>query len=185
MLAHGQGATLNSARLASGLGISGKTVRHYVDLLTDLYMVRQLPPWTVNATKRVVRSPKVYVRDSGLLHRLARIRDPEVLLGHPLCGPSWEGFMVETLLAGLGEEWEASFYRTSAGAELDLVLDGPDGRRVAVEIKRTTSPKITKGFRNACADVGATERYFLVPTETPFPLDAHTQAVGIEHLRLD
>ncbi|MEZ5962457.1 MAG: DUF4143 domain-containing protein [Planctomycetota bacterium] len=122
MLAHGQGNQLNAARLAASLGVSGNTVRHYLDVLTDLFMVRQLRPWSGNSIKRLVKAPKVYVRDSGLAHHLAHSQDLDILLGHPLRGATWEGFVLENILARLPNGWQASYYRTSAQAEIDLVL---------------------------------------------------------------
>jgi predicted AAA+ superfamily ATPase len=179
MLAHGQGTPLNVSRLAASLGVSAPTVRNHLDVLTDLYMVRQLPPWSGNATKRLVRAPKVYVRDSGLLHRLANVPDLETLLGHPLCGESWEGFAIENLLAHLPDTWEATYYRTQAQAEIDLVLEGPRRQVIAIEIKRTLSPRVGKGFRLGSEDVGATERYYVIPGADTFPLGHETQAIGL------
>jgi len=179
MLAYGQGAQLNAARLAGSLGVSGHTVRHYLDVLTDLYMARQLPPWSGNSTKRLVKAPKIYVRDSGLLHRLANIPDQETLLGHPLCGESWEGFVIEQLLADLPDFWRATYYRTSAQAEIDLVLEGPRRRVIAIEIKRTLAPVVSKGFQLGCQDVRATERYYVIPAGERYPLGHETEAVPI------
>jgi len=181
MLAHMQGQTLNSQKLAGGLGLTNKTVRRYIDILSDLFMLRQLRPWSSNTGKRTVKRPKVYLRDSGLLHRLAQIRDAETLLGHPVCGHSWEGFVVENLITRAGEDWQPYFYRSAGGAELDLLMLGPRGERIAIEIKRTLSPRISRGFRSACDDVGATHRYFVIPTSESFPLDARTEAVGPCH----
>ena len=179
MLAQGQGSLLNAARLASSLGVSGNTVRHYLDVLTDLFMVRQLQPWQKNKTKRLVKAPKIYVRDSGLVHALTNITNAEDLLGNPLCGTSWEGFVIDNILSLLKPEWQPYFYRTSAGAELDLLLEGPRNKRIAIEIKRTLTPSVSKGFRLSCEDVQATHRYFLLPKGEPFPLDSSTEAMGI------
>ncbi|MBI4701884.1 MAG: ATP-binding protein [Deltaproteobacteria bacterium] len=179
MLAYGQGDPLNAARLASSLAVSGTTVRHYVDVLTDLYMVRQLPAWSGNSTKRLVKSPKLYVRDSGLLHRLANIPDLETLLGHPLCGGSWEGLAVESILARMPDTWSASYYRTGAQAEIDLVLEPPGGQSIAIEIKRTLSPKVSRGFLSGCEDLGAKERYYAIPEGGPFPLGHDIEACGL------
>ena len=179
MLAHGQGTPLNLSRLAASLGVSATTVRNHLDVLTDLYMVRQLPPWSGNATKRLVRAPKVYVRDSGLLHRLANVPDLETLLGHPLCGESWEGFAIENLLAHLPDTWQATYYRTQAQAEIDLVLEGPRRQVIAIEIKRTLSPRVGKGFRLGSEDVRATERYYVIPGTETFPLGHETKAIGL------
>src|ERR1700758_5622604 len=122
MLAHNQTPLVNAANLARGLGVSAMTVAHYLDLLVDLLMIRRLPAWHRNVAKRLVRSPKVYIRDSGIAHALLGIRDKETLLGHPIVGQTWESFVIETLIAVAPEGTEAHFYRTSAGAEIDLVL---------------------------------------------------------------
>src|SRR5215470_16289040 len=135
MLAHHQGGLVNAAQLARGLGVDGKTVARYLDLLVDLLLVRRLPPWHKNVGKRLVKSPKVFIRDSGVTHALLGLSDKEALLGHPIVGSSWEGFVLENLLTMMIPEAEASFYRTSAGAEVDLVLTFPGGRTWAIEIK--------------------------------------------------
>jgi predicted AAA+ superfamily ATPase len=170
MLAHGQGSQWNAARLASGLGVSGHSVRHYLDILTELFMVRQLPAWSGNSQKRLVKSPKVYVRDTGIAHALAAIPDLDVLLGHPLCGPSWEAFVLENTLAHLPKTWRASYYRSAAQAEIDLVLEGPRGDVLAIEIKRSLTPSISKGFRLGYDDIGATRGFFVVPAGDRYPL---------------
>ncbi len=182
MLAFSQGDLLNAARLASSMAISGQTVRRYLDVLTDLYLVRQLPAWSGSSKKRLVKAPKVYVRDSGLVHRLTNLMDHGTLLGHPLCGASWEGFAIEQLLVHLPDTWRASFYRTAAGAEIDLVLEGPRNRVIAVEIKRTSTPKLSKGFLAGAEEIGASQRYFAIPRGEPYPLGAGTQALGIFEL---
>ena len=181
MLALGQGDQLNAARIAASLGVSGHTVKHYLDVLTDLYMVRQLRPWSGNTTKRLVKTPKLYVRDSGLLHRLANVPDAETLLGHPICGDSWEGFVMENLLGRMPDSWQASYYRTSAQAEIDLVLEGPR-KVVAVEVKRTAAPKVEKGFRLGCEDIGAQGRFYVVPRAGRYPIGHGTEAIGLVDL---
>jgi len=179
MLGHGQGDQLNAAKLAASLGVSGNTVRNYLDVLTDLYMVRQLAPWSGNSRKRLVRSPKVYVRDSGLLHRLVNVPDLDTLLGHPVCGGSWEGFVVENVLTHLPDTWQPTYYRTSAQAEIDLVLEGPGGRTVAIEIKRTLSPSVSKGFRLATEDIAATDRFYVMPDGDRYHLEPETEAIAL------
>jgi len=182
MLAHHQGSLLNAATLASGLGVTAKTITSYLDLLTDLFLVRQLQPWFRNIGKRLVKAPKVYVRDSGLLHCLANIKDWEGLLSHPLCGPSWESFAMENLIAAAPSDWRTYFFRTSAGAELDLVLETSAGRTIAIEIKRTLQPRVEKGFRLACEDIQAAERFVVIPEGGPFPLDGQTTAIALFEL---
>ena len=161
MLAHMQGATLNAAHLARGLAVDGKTVARYLDLLVDLLLVRRLPPFHANTGKRLVKSPKVYVRDSGIVHALLGLDDRDAVLGHPVAGGSWEGFVLENLLGAGPERVKASFYRTAAGAEIDLVLELPGGKLWAVEIKRGLAPKLDRGFHHAREDLEP-ERSFVV-----------------------
>ena len=165
MLAHEQGGLLNAAKLAAGLGVSGQSIARYLDLLVDLMLVRRLPPWQANTGKRLVKSPKVYIRDAGLTHALLGIETAEALLGHPVVGGSWEGFCIENLIAAAPRGTEASFYRSSAGAEIDLILKLPGGALWAIEVKRTTSPKVTRGFHIAADDLDVAER-LLVYAET-------------------
>jgi predicted AAA+ superfamily ATPase len=182
MLALGQGGQLNAARLAGGLGVSGNTVRHWLDLLTDLFVVRQLPAWTGRSVKRLVKSPKVYVRDCGIAHMLATIEDLDDLLGHPLCGPSWEGFVIENVLSLLPATWRASYYRTSSDAEIDLVLEGSHRRVIAVEIKRSLAPVLSKGFRLGFTEVRAKHGFIVMPHGDPYPLAPEIEATGASEL---
>lgn len=145
MLAHNQGQMLNAAQLASGLGVSGHTVARYLDIMVDLLLVRRLQPWATNAKKRLVRTPKVYVRDSGLLHALLDIRDMETLMGHPVVGASWEGMLIENILDTLPATARSTFYRSAAGAEIDLVIEFNAKERWAIEIKRSISNPAPKG----------------------------------------
>ena len=153
MLAHNQGELLDQSKLAAALAISGQTVGRYIDLLCDLMLVRRLPAWSGNVGKRLIRAPKVYVRDSGLLHSLLGIREVNDLLGHPSTGASWEGFVVEQIAAHLPTGATMYFYRTAAGAELDVVVE-LGLRKLGFEIKFSSAPKVTKGFWLACEDVG-------------------------------
>jgi len=182
MLAHAQGGTLNAARLASGLGISGQSVVRYLDLLADLLLVRRLAPWTANVGKRLVRSPKVYIRDSGIAHALLGIGDLDTLLGHPVAGPSWEGFAIENLVVAAPPGTQTGFYRTAGGAEADLVLALAPARLWAIEIKRNLAPKPERGFREACADLGATKRLIVYPGEERFSVGPGMEAIGLTEL---
>lgn len=186
MLAHHQGSVLNAARLAANLGVSGQTVGRYLDLLVDLMLVRRLPPWHSNAGKRLVKSPKIYIRDAGLTHALLGIETIENLLGHPVIGGSWEGFCIENLIAAAPRGSEASFYRSSAGAEIDLVLKLPGGALWAIEIKRTTSAKVTRGFHIAADDLGVAQRILVYAGERDIPsqngLRAMPLAAALERL---
>ena len=153
MLANAQGTILNAARFAQGLGVSAPTVNRYIDLLTDLMLVRRLAPWSGNLGKRLVRSPKIYVRDSGLTHALLEIGPFNQLLGHPVVGPSWEGFAIETLTTASGAASQPLFYRTADGSELHLVFEKGGRPFIAVEIKRSSAPRIGPGFLIACDDL--------------------------------
>ena len=153
MLAHTQGGLFNAASLARGLGVDGKTIQAYLDLLVDLLLVRRLPPWRSNIGKRLVKSPKTYVRDSGIAHALLGIGSKEELVGHPVVGPSWEGFVIESLLSIAPERAGASFYRSSGGAEVDLVMELPGRDPWAIEIKRSLAPRPSRGFHSACEDI--------------------------------
>ena len=169
MLAHEQGGLLNAAKLAAGLGISGQSVARYLDLLVDLMLVNRLRPWHANAGKRLVRSPKVYIRDAGLAHALLGIETIEALLGHPVIGGSWEGFCIENLINAAPRGTEASFYRSSAGAEIDLLLKLPNGALWAIEIKRTTSVKVSRGFFLAAEELGVTDRILVNASDRDVP----------------
>ncbi len=182
MLAHSQGGLWNAAALARSLAVDGKTVARYVDLLADLLLVRRLPPYHANVRKRLAKSPKVYVRDSGIVHALLGLGDADSVLGHPVAGASWEGFVVETLLGAAPDGTGASFYRTASGVELDLLLELPSGGLWAVEIKRALAPAVEKGFRVALDDVKP-EQAFLVHSGTDrYPKGAGIEAIGLTAL---
>jgi predicted AAA+ superfamily ATPase len=181
MLAHQQGATINLSKLAGSLGIDSKTARRYLDLLEGLYLVRSLPPWTRNAGKRLVKSPKVYWRDSGILHALAGLPTLDKLLGHPLCGASWEGYCLEQILTQLPRGATASHYRTHAGAEVDLVIEKADGQVLAVEIKRTLSPKLTPGLTESMRTLGANKGVIIIPQGDSYPLSRTVTAAGLHN----
>ena len=181
MLAHGQGTLLNASKLAAGLSVSPTTVTRYIDLLVDLLLVRRLKPFHANTGKRLVKSPKVYVRDSGLLHALLGIEDYNELAGHPEVGASWEGFIIENLLSVVPPRTTACFYRTSAGAEIDLVLEFPGKRGIwAVEIKRglTTSPR--KGFHHAREDLKPSRSFVVYSGVDRYPIAEGIEAIGVE-----
>ncbi len=179
MLAHHQGGIVNAAQIARGLGVDGKTVARYLDLLVDLLLVRRLPPWHRNVGKRLVKSPKVFIRDSGITHALLGLSDKDALLGHPIIGSSWEGFVLENLLAIVLPGTDASFYRTSAGAEVDLVLTLPGGRIWAIEIKRSVVPKVERGFHTACDDLNPERRFVVYAGVERFPLGEKIEAISL------
>lgn len=182
MFAHRQGGLLNASNLARSLGVTGKTVAHYLDLMVDLLLVRRLPPRLANAGKRLVRSPKVYVRDSGLVHALLGLADKEAVLGHPVAGLSWEGMVIENLLAVVGRAAEASFYRTSGGAEVDLVLSWANGHEWAIEIKRNLAPKLERGFRSALDDLEPERGFTVYPGSERYRLGPSTEAISLAEL---
>ena len=183
MLAHGQGTMLNASRLASGLSLTAPTVTKYIDLLVDLLLVRRLRPFHANIGKRLVKSPKVYVRDSGLLHALLGLGDYNALAGHPVVGASWEGFVIENLLAVVPDRTQASFYRTSAGAEVDLVLELPGMFETwAIEIKRGLSARPKKGFYNAVEDIQPDKTFVIYAGEERYPVSDGLEAVGVSEM---
>jgi predicted AAA+ superfamily ATPase len=183
MLAHSQGTMLNASRLAAGLSVSAPTVTRYVDLLVDLLLVRRLTPFHVNSGKRLVKSPKVFVRDSGLVHALLGIEDGNALAGHPVVGTSWEGFVIENLLAVVPARTMASYYRTAAGAEIDLVLELPGGHGIwAIEIKRGSAARVEKGFHIAREDIGPTRSFVVYSGEDRYPVSKDVEAIGVREL---
>lgn len=179
MLAHHQGGLLNVAQFSRSLGVDVKTVGGYLDLLVDLLLVRRLHPWHVNQGKRLVKSPKVYVRDSGLIHALLNVPDKEALLAHPVAGQSWECFVIENLIAAAPADVQGYFYRTGGGAEIDLLLSWPDGRLWAIEVKRSLNPRIERGFHVACEDLVPARKFVVYPGSDRFPLAPDIEAVPL------
>lgn len=182
MLAHNQGSIINASRLAAGLEVSSQTVSRYTDLLVDLLLVRRLQPYHANVGKRLVKSPKVYIRDSGLLHALLNIADRNVLLGHPVVGASWEGFVIENLIDAAPAFTVPGFYRTSGGAEIDLLLELPGGERWAIEVKRSRAAKPARGFYEACADLKPSKRFVVHAGLERYPISAEVEAIGVREL---
>ena len=183
MLAHLQGSPLNAARIAKSLAVDGKTVAKYLDLMVDLLLVRRLQPFHANVSKRIVKSPKVYLRDSGLLHTLLRLDDIEDVLGHPVAGQSWEGFVLENLIRSAPERTEISYYRTSAGAEIDLIMDlGGKYGIWAMEIKRSTAPKISKGFHVSINDIKPSKAFIVYAGDERYPKGKDIEAIGLTAL---
>ncbi|MBL4574413.1 MAG: ATP-binding protein [Gammaproteobacteria bacterium] len=179
MVSHFQGQQVNMSTLGKSLEASHTTIKNYLDILTGLYMLRQLQPWAGNTKKRLVKSPKIYIRDTGLLHRLLSISDFDDLLGHPVLGHSWEGFVIENILGNLSDKWRASYYRTSDQTEIDLVLEKSTKEVWAIEIKRTSSPKTKTSFHNACREVKATRKFIIYGGTENFPLANDTEAIGL------
>lgn len=182
MLAHHQAGLLNAAEFARALGVGGKTVASYLDLLVDLLLVRRLEPWHANIGKRLVKSPRVYVRDSGITHALLGLATQEEVLGHPVAGASWEGFVIETLTATAPAGTQCNFYRTAAGAEIDLLLTLPGQRPWAIEIKRSLMPKVERGFYQACEDLAPQRRIVVFPGSEHFPLQHGVEAMPLQEV---
>ena len=182
MLAHLQGETINYSKLASNLEVDAKTVSHYIDILTDLLLIRRLEPWHTNVKKRLVKSPRYYVRDSGILHRLLGINSYDTLLSNPVLGKSWEGFAVENILSVLPSRAESYFYRTAAGAEVDLVIKMPSSEIWAIEIKHGVAPKIGKHYSQTCNDVGAAHKYILYGGDDEFAVRNDVKIISLSGL---
>jgi uncharacterized protein len=178
MLAHHQGELLDLSKLAAALAISGQTVSRYIDLLCDLMLVRRLPAWHGNVGKRLIRSPKVYVRDSGLVHALLGLPNLDAVLGHPIAGSSWEGFVMEQLI-NAAPQAEASFYRTSNGAEVDLVLTFRNQQTWVIEVKRSSAPTVSRGFYQAATDLDALRKLLVAPVAQPYPLKDGIEVVDV------
>lgn len=182
MLAHNQGQLLNASQLASSLSVSSPTITRYIDLLVDLLLVRRLEPAYVNVGKRLVKSPKLYVRDSGLLHALLGLRTLDEILAHPVVGGSWEGFVIETLVASAGQA-KVSFYRTAAGAEVDLILAfGATGGKWVIEIKRGLNPKISKGMHQSITDLRPSKSFIIYGGNERYALTKDIDAIGLVEL---
>lgn len=180
MLAHYHSGLWNAAEFARSLGTTGATARRYLDLLTGAYVIRQLQPWRANIKKRQVKAPKIYVRDSGLVHALLAVENRKQLLSHPRLGASWEGFIVEQIIAVQGHR-DVYFWRTQAGAELDL-LTFSRGRAIGYEIKVADAPRTTKSMRIALADLGLHHLYVVYPGSKTYPLDERITCLGAKDL---
>jgi len=176
MLAHLHGQLWNASRLATSFGVSAPTVQHYLDILEATYMLRRLQPLQANLGKRLVKSPKVYLRDSGILHALLGIASLDDLAGHPVLGASWEGWVLEQIAQLISPQWQLSFYRTAAGAEMDIVAERGN-RRIAFEIKFSSAPSLTKGFWSAMSDLNPERAYIVAPVESAYPLARNVEVV--------
>jgi predicted AAA+ superfamily ATPase len=179
MLAHYHGQQANLSDIGKSLEVSHTTIKTYLDTLQDFFMVRQLQPWSGNTKKRLVKTPKIYIRDSGLLHSLLSIQDFEHLLGNPVLGASWEGFVVETILNTISSTWTPSYYRSSNQAEIDLVLEKSNQEVWAIEVKRSIAPSLSAGFHRACEDIGATKKWVVYSGKDRFPIKHETEVIGL------
>mgnify|MGYP003870150701 CR=1 FL=1 len=182
MIAYMQGGIVHVAHLARNVDLDVKTVNRYLDLLMDLFLLRRLQPWYSNIGKRLTKSPKLYIRDSGITHTLLGIHDKETLLSHPVVGPSWEGFVIENLLIAAGDRMHGYFYCTAAGAEIDLLLEAKDNSLWAIEIKRSLSPKPERGFYSACEDLKPHRRFIVYPGNERFPVGDGIEAISLRQL---
>jgi predicted AAA+ superfamily ATPase len=179
MLAHHQGSVMNATHLARSLDVSGTSIARYLDLMCDVLLVRRLQPWTFNAGKRLVKSPKIYVRDSGLVHTLLNIKDMNELLGHPVVGGSWEGFVIENILSASKDTIPCYYYGTPGGAEIDLILEFSPSEKWAIEIKRSSAPFVSKGFHLACEEVKPTRKFVVYSGKDRFTLPGEVTAISL------
>lgn len=185
MLSHYNGNQVNLSELGKSLELTHTTIKNYLETLTDFYMVRQLQPWSGNIKKRLVKSPKVYIRDTGILHHLLNISSIDSLLSHPGLGASWEGFVIENIVNQLDNKWGVYYYRTATQVEIDLVLETPKREIWAIEIKRSSAPKLGRGFYVACNDIKATHKWLINSQEDRYPLPNGVEVIGlIEFLKL-
>lgn len=183
MLAHNHGGLLNASKLASNLSVTAPTITSYVDLLVDLFLVRRLQPYHANVGKRLIKSPKTYVKDSGILHALLNIETFNDLMGHPVVGNSWEGFVIENILSMLSTRIQSSFYRTAAGAEIDLILDfGHKHGKWAIEIKRSLSPKLEKGFISALESIQPQKSFIVYSGKERYPISKGIEVISLREM---
>ena len=177
MCAHNQGQLFNSSKIGESLGVTYQTVRRYIDLMEQTFILRTLLPFEKNIKKRLVKSPKIYIRDSGLLHRLLQLDDFNALLGNPVFGASWEGFVIENIISSL-YDCKFSFYRSASGDELDLLIERA-GRLIAVECKASTAPQVTRGFWNAIETIQPDKTYIIAPVSTPYHFKNGVEVCGV------
>lgn len=179
MLAHYHGQQIISTELGKSLEVSHTTIKSYLDILTDFYMVRQIQPWAGNTKKRLIKSPKIYLRDSGILHKLLNISDFESLMGYPGLGASWEGFVIENIVIQLSNKWQYSYYRTTTQTEIDLILEGPHQQVWAIEVKRSLAPKLGKGFHTACEDIKPTKKFLIYSGSERYTINQDVEVIGL------
>ncbi len=182
MLAHEQACLVNASSIAKNLENSYQTVSRYIDLLVDLLLVRKLLPWHNNTGKRLVKAPKVFFRDSGLVHALLDIPSQSALFGHPVIGRSWEAFVIENILQACSFGVQSYFYRSAGGAEIDLILKFRNGKTWAIEVKRGLSPKLARGFYEACDDIGTDIRYLVYSGEETFSIGRGVDVIGLRSI---
>jgi len=182
MLAHSHGQLWNASHLAKSLGITAPTVRTYLDILEETFLVRRLQPYHMNIKKRLIKSPKVYIRDSGLLHALLGIRNLDALQSYPLVGSSWEGFVIEQIISLMQKRHDVYFYRTNAGAEIDLVAFDRKNRPIAIEVKYSASPKAEKGYWIAYEDLSCKKGFVVYPGDESYPIGKNVLALPLRDI---
>lgn len=182
MIAHSHGQIWNAGRIAGSLGVSAPAARHYLDILEDTFIIRQLLPYHANIGKRIVKSPRVCIRDSGMLHALLMMRNLDDLHGHPSAGASWEGFVIEQIISSMPNGWRAFFYRTSAAAELDIVLLNEKNKAVGVETKYSSAPAVSKGFWNSLNDIGCKKGFIVYPGNESYPVGRDVVTVPVKDM---
>lgn len=182
MLAHSHASLWNASKIAVALGISPPTAKNYLDILEETFIVRQLLPFYSNIKKRIIKSPKIYLRDSGLLHSLFNIANKEELLGHPVVGHSWEGYVIEQIINILSKKFNPYFYRTSAGAEVDLVVVKGDKPVLCIEVKLSLSPLPAQGFFNAMNDLNCKEGIIVYPGEDTYSIKHNVKVIPFTKL---
>lgn len=180
MFSHMQGQLFNSNKLAASMGVTHPTIRRYLDLFEQTFLVRSLESYIINVKKRLVKAPKVYVRDSGILHQLLQINDFNQLLGNPVFGSSWEGVVIENVIAEM-PEWQPYFYRTATGDEIDLVMVKGD-RKIAIECKASTAPQLTKGFWTVIDDVKPEHVWVVAPINDSYPIKENVTVCGLSQI---
>lgn len=182
MLAHLHGQIWNASQIAVNFGISATSIQHYLDILEETFMVRRLHPYFENTKKRLIKSPKVYVRDSGLLHSLLSISSPDALQSNPILGVSWEGFVLEQIIRQVPLTWQYFFYRTSTGNEIDLILKDDHGKYTSIEVKYSLHPQLTKGFWGAIEDLKCSRNFVIYPGDSCFPVGKNLEVLSIKNL---
>ena len=179
LCAHNSGQIFNASQLGTNIGVSHTTMKKYIDLLTNTFMLRVLPPFLPNIGKRLVKSPKIYLRDTGILHSLLRIDRFDDLLGHPALGASWETLVQENVIAAL-PGWDAFFYRTAAGAEIDLILTRGD-RKLAVECKASAAPQVSRGFWTGMEDLGIENAWVIAPIRDAYSIARNVTVSSLDN----
>ncbi len=182
MLCHSHGQLLNISRIANSLDITSPTISHYLNIFENTFIIRRLYPYYINLKKRIIKSPKVYIQDSGLLHSLMQIQDLEQLQSNPILGSSWEGFVIEQIFSSIPLGWQISFFRTNAGAEIDLILHKPNKKPIALEIKYSASPNISKGFWNAYNDLQCQKGFIIYPGNELYPIKNNINILPINKI---